>query len=46
MPPRNTVSNTNSEFVLISDPDGVKSIRLLCFRREDAEAFLAQIEKR
>ncbi|KAL6497217.1 Protein TIC 22, chloroplastic [Orobanche gracilis] len=37
-----TVSNTNIKFVLISDPDGVKSIRLLCFRREDAEAFLAQ----
>lgn len=38
-----TVSNTNNEFVLISDPDGVKSIGLLCFRREDAEAFLAQV---
>ncbi|XP_057794508.1 protein TIC 22, chloroplastic isoform X1 [Salvia miltiorrhiza] len=41
-----TVSNTNNEFVLISDPDGVKSIGLLCFRREDAEAFLAQVRSR
>ena len=38
-----TVSNTNSEFVLISDPTGDKSIGLLCFRQEDAEAFLAQV---
>ena len=39
-----TVSNTNNEFVLISDPnDGAKSISLLCFRREDAEALLAQV---
>ncbi|KAF3593817.1 hypothetical protein DY000_02027799 [Brassica cretica] len=37
-----TVSNTNNEFVLISDPTGEKSIGLLCFRQEDAEAFLAQ----
>ncbi|GAB4852132.1 Protein TIC 22, chloroplastic [Ancistrocladus abbreviatus] len=41
-----TVSNTNNEFVLISDPNGVKSISLLCFRREDAEAFLAQVQSR
>ncbi|KAL8058808.1 hypothetical protein ABFX02_03G045400 [Erythranthe guttata] len=41
-----TVSNTNNEFVLISDRDGVKSIGLLCFRREDAEAFLAQVRSR
>lgn len=38
-----TVSNSNNEFVLISDPDGAKSIGLLCFRREDAESFLAQV---
>ncbi|KAL2504221.1 hypothetical protein Adt_19842 [Abeliophyllum distichum] len=41
-----TVSNSNNEFVLISDPDGVKSIGLLCFRQEDAEAFLAQVRSR
>lgn len=42
-----TVSNTNNEFVLISDPnDAAKSIGLLCFRREDAEAFLAQVQSR
>ena len=38
-----TVSNSNNEFVLISDPNGIKSIGLLCFRQEDAEAFLAQV---
>ncbi|KAH6828971.1 Tic22-like family protein [Perilla frutescens var. hirtella] len=41
-----TVSNTNNEFVLISDTDGAKSIGLLCFRREDAESFLAQVRSR
>lgn len=42
-----TVSNTNNEFVLISDPNnGAKSVSLLCFRREDAEAFLAQVQSR
>ncbi|CAN8327204.1 unnamed protein product [Cochlearia groenlandica] len=41
-----TVSNTNNEFVLISDPTGDKSIGLLCFREEDAEAFLAQARLR
>ncbi|CAN1323771.1 Protein TIC 22, chloroplastic, partial [Linum perenne] len=41
-----TVSNTNNEFVLISDPDGAKSIGLLCFRKEDAEAFLSQVRSR
>ncbi|KAG5018360.1 hypothetical protein JHK87_014215 [Glycine soja] len=41
-----TVSNSNNEFVLISDPDGAKSIGLLCFRQEDAEAFLAQVRSR
>lgn len=38
-----TVSNSNNEFVLISDPNSAKSIGLLCFRQEDAEAFLAQV---
>lgn len=38
-----TVSNSNNEFVLISDPNGLKSIGLLCFRKEDAESFLAQV---
>ncbi|KAK8512466.1 hypothetical protein V6N13_082987 [Hibiscus sabdariffa] len=41
-----TVSNSNNEFVLISDPNGAKSIGLLCFRLEDAEAFLAQVRLR
>uniref|UniRef100_A0A7N0TQP1 Protein TIC 22, chloroplastic n=1 Tax=Kalanchoe fedtschenkoi TaxID=63787 RepID=A0A7N0TQP1_KALFE len=41
-----TVSNSNNEFVLISDPNGLKSIGLLCFRQEDAEAFLAQVRLR
>ncbi|KAJ8772859.1 hypothetical protein K2173_028036 [Erythroxylum novogranatense] len=44
-----TVSNTNNEFVLISDPDGAKSIGLLCFRQEDADAFwlrYAQLRRR
>ncbi|KAK6938695.1 Tic22-like [Dillenia turbinata] len=41
-----TVSNSNNEFVLISDPNGAKSIGLLCFRKEDAEAFLAQVRLR
>ncbi|KAM3289065.1 hypothetical protein P3S67_017352 [Capsicum chacoense] len=37
-----TVSNSNNEFVLISDPNSAKSIGLLCFCKEDADAFLAQ----
>ncbi|CAA3002143.1 protein TIC 22, chloroplastic isoform X1 [Olea europaea var. sylvestris] len=41
-----TVCNSNKEFVLISNPDGIKSIGLLCFRKEDAEAFLAQVRSR
>ncbi|XP_022142577.1 protein TIC 22, chloroplastic [Momordica charantia] len=41
-----TVSNSNNEFVLVSDPNGVKSIGLLCFRKEDAETFLAQARSR
>ncbi|XP_059636343.1 protein TIC 22, chloroplastic [Cornus florida] len=41
-----TVSNSNNEFVLVSDPNSLKSIGLLCFRQEDAEAFLAQVRLR
>ncbi|KAL6982893.1 Protein TIC 22, chloroplastic [Sarracenia purpurea var. burkii] len=41
-----TVSNSNNEFVLISDPNSLKSIGLLCFRQEDAEAFRAQAQLR
>ncbi|KAL7207888.1 hypothetical protein ACSBR1_029773 [Camellia fascicularis] len=41
-----TVSNSNNEFVLISDPNSLKSIGLLCFRHEDAQAFLAQVQSR
>ncbi|XP_031119348.1 protein TIC 22, chloroplastic [Ipomoea triloba] len=41
-----TVSNANNEFVLISDPNSAKSIGLLCFRKEDAEAFRAQVRSR
>jgi hypothetical protein len=41
-----TVSNSNNEFVLISDPNGLKSIGLLCFRKEDAESFLSQVKSR
>ncbi|KAK9066731.1 hypothetical protein SSX86_014054 [Deinandra increscens subsp. villosa] len=41
-----TVSNSDNEFVLISDPNGLKSVGLLCFRQEDAEAFLAQVRLR
>ena len=37
------VSNSNNEFVLISDPNGAKSVGLLCFRQEDTKAFLAQV---
>ena len=39
-----TVSNSNNEFVLISDPNNsVKSLGLLCFRQEDARSLLAQV---
>ncbi|CAH9054039.1 unnamed protein product [Cuscuta europaea] len=41
-----TVSNANNEFVLISDPNSTKSIGLLCFREEDADAFLSQVRSR
>ncbi|XP_010939434.1 protein TIC 22, chloroplastic isoform X3 [Elaeis guineensis] len=39
-----TVSNSNHEFVLVSDPNnGLRSLGFLCFRHEDAEALLAQV---
>ncbi|GAA0183580.1 hypothetical protein LIER_30963 [Lithospermum erythrorhizon] len=41
-----TVGNSDNEFVLISDPEGLKSIGLLCFRHQDAQAFLAQVKSR
>ncbi|KAF3320676.1 protein TIC 22 [Carex littledalei] len=42
-----TVSNSNNEFVLISDPsNGMRSLGLLCFRQEDAEALLSQVTTR
>ncbi|CAI7758216.1 unnamed protein product [Closterium sp. NIES-54] len=41
-----TVTNTASEFVLISDMGGNKSLGLFCFRREDAEMLLAQVKDR
>eukprot|EP01018_Ginkgo_biloba_P005561 Gb_32545 [translate_table: standard] len=37
-----TVSNAENEFVLVSDPNSQRSLGLLCFRQEDAEALLAQ----
>ncbi|XP_068643400.1 protein TIC 22, chloroplastic-like [Aristolochia californica] len=39
-----TVSNSSNEFVLMSDPNSVRSLSLLCFRHEDAEALLAQVQ--
>ncbi|XP_031498953.1 protein TIC 22, chloroplastic [Nymphaea colorata] len=41
-----TVSNANNEFVLVSDPNGQRSLGLLCFRQEDAESLLAQVQLR
>ncbi|CAA7395753.1 unnamed protein product [Spirodela intermedia] len=42
-----TVSNSNNEFVLISDPNNsLKSLGLLCFRQEDARSLLAQVQLR
>mgnify|MGYP000400282788 CR=1 FL=1 len=38
-----TVSNAGNEFVLVSDPEGSKSLSLLCFRQQDAEALLSQV---
>ncbi|KAK9121042.1 hypothetical protein Syun_018659 [Stephania yunnanensis] len=36
-----TVSNSNNEFFLLSDPNSLKSFGLLCFHHEDADALLA-----
>ncbi|XP_078432999.1 tic22-like family protein [Wolffia australiana] len=42
-----TVSNSNNEFVLVSDPNNsLKSLGLLCFRQEDARSLLAQVQLR
>ncbi|KAI5054419.1 hypothetical protein GOP47_0030686 [Adiantum capillus-veneris] len=41
-----TVSNSGNEFVLVSDPEGSKSLSLLCFRQQDAEALLTQVRDR
>ncbi|XP_020575706.1 protein TIC 22, chloroplastic isoform X2 [Phalaenopsis equestris] len=42
-----TVGNANNEFVLVSDPhNGARSISLLCFREEDAQALLSQVQLR
>lgn len=39
-----TVGNANNEFVLVSDPNnGARSLSLLCFREEDAQALLSQV---
>ncbi|XP_057822912.2 protein TIC 22, chloroplastic [Cryptomeria japonica] len=40
-----TVCNIKNEFVLISDPNSQKSLGLLCFRQEDANAILAQVQR-
>ncbi|XP_042377087.1 protein TIC 22, chloroplastic-like [Zingiber officinale] len=42
-----TVSNSNNEFVLISDPNNsFRSLGILCFRQEDAQTLLAQVKLR
>ncbi|OAY71311.1 Protein TIC 22, chloroplastic [Ananas comosus] len=42
-----TVSNSNNEFVLISDPNNsLRSLGLLCFRQEDAQSLLSQVQLR
>ncbi|KAH7439233.1 hypothetical protein KP509_04G051500 [Ceratopteris richardii] len=41
-----TVSNAGNEFVLVSNPDGSKSLSILCFRQKDAEALLLQVRDR
>nr|CAB3467449.1 unnamed protein product [Digitaria exilis] len=39
-----TVCNSNNEFVLVSDPaTGLRSLGLLCFRSEDADALLSHV---
>ncbi|KAJ6827895.1 putative protein TIC 22, chloroplastic [Iris pallida] len=42
-----TVSNSGNEFVLVSDPNnGTRSLGILCFRQEDAETLLSQVQLR
>ncbi|WOK92208.1 protein TIC 22, chloroplastic [Canna indica] len=42
-----TVSNSNNEFVLLSDPsNSLRSLGILCFRQEDAQTLLAQVQLR
>ncbi|KAK3131929.1 hypothetical protein QOZ80_6AG0513490 [Eleusine coracana subsp. coracana] len=42
-----TVCNSNNEFVLVSDPaTGLRSLGLLCFRSEDADALLSHVRTR
>ncbi|RCV20735.1 hypothetical protein SEVIR_4G080100v4 [Setaria viridis] len=42
-----TVCNSNNEFVLVSDPaTGLRSLGLLCFRSEDANALLSHVRTR
>jgi len=39
-----TVCNSSNEFVLVSDPaTGLRSLGLLCFRSEDADALLSHV---
>jgi hypothetical protein len=38
-----TVSNAGNEFVVVSDADASKSLSLLCFRQQDAEALLSKV---
>lgn len=41
-----TISNASNEFVLVTDFNGGKSLGILCFRPDDAEALLAQVKER
>ncbi|KAG8094236.1 hypothetical protein GUJ93_ZPchr0012g21291 [Zizania palustris] len=42
-----TVCNSSNEFVLVSDPaTGLRSLGLLCFRSEDADALLTHVRTR
>uniref|UniRef100_A0A0E0DYS7 Protein TIC 22, chloroplastic n=1 Tax=Oryza meridionalis TaxID=40149 RepID=A0A0E0DYS7_9ORYZ len=42
-----TVCNSSNEFVLVSDPaTGLRSLGLLCFRSEDADALLTHVRMR
>lgn len=40
------ISNSSNEFVLVTDSNGSKSLGILCFRPDDAEALLAQVKDR